>query len=161
MNRTIKIEDKIEAKGDARVIVAREHISWWPLNNDVMIWPKGNNSNVILRRLIADSSIWLRYPWLWQAHLWDLMQQTGGPSEMQAWRLVEAREMNSTFQPFSIEPNGNCKRIIGPSSWQLGDWIFHALDMSREMRIQVIKWALQFVGDGTYSGLPKSVTGAK
>lgn len=176
-NFTVKIESKIyeplilaikegRARGqivgdcsDHRVIVAREHISWWPINNDVMIWPKGGAAISLLNRLIGDSSIWLNYPWLWQAHLWDVIRP--GCLQSEHVRIVEAREMNSTFQPFTVDGQGKTTRIPGPSSWQFGDWILHALDMPMKMRIDVIKAFLPFAGNALYSELPKEITGRK
>ena len=66
--------------------------------------------------------------------------------------------MNATFQPMTravIENADGSKssrltRIPGKSSYALGDWIFHALDMPLGDKIQVIKWALQYVGDGSW-----------
>lgn len=141
---------------DSRVIIARENISWWPINNDVMIWPNAHCTINLLEKLIEDAPIWLKYPWLWQAHLWDLIQGQYKPIV----RIVEARTMNSTFQP-AITVNGQIQRIPGPSSWQLGDWILHALDMPHEMRLAVIKWGLQFVGDGLYGALPPELISKK
>lgn len=161
-NFSRKIEDMTGLSGqnpqemqpiDRRVIIAKEHISFWPINNDVMIWPAGIQSRVVLNRLIRDKDIWLKYKWLWQMHLWNLIQETHGPKDSQAIRIIEARDMNSTFQPFTVDSTSNCFRTIGPSSWQLGDWILHALDMTPEMRIQVIKWGLGFVGDGSWRPL--------
>ncbi len=164
-NFSVKVEDKIilgpkYPKGlplmyqavsppDSRIIIAKEHISFWPINNDVMIWPTGNPAIFILDWLINDSETWLKYPWLWQHHLWNLMQTN--TDIKQAIRIVEAREMNSIFQPFTLDAKGQAFRAIGPSSWQLGDWILHALDMPYEMRLQVVRWGLGFVGDGAWT----------
>lgn len=179
-NFKIKIEDKIGSgsvqykpvigtapmpsysfafQPDARVIIAREHTSWWPINNDVMIWPKGLPSKAILSIFIEERETWLKYPWLWQAHLWDLIQTD--ERVKRAVRIVEAREMNSTFQPFIVDGQGKTTRIPGPSSWQFGDWILHALDMPMKMRIDVIKAFLPFAGNALYSELPKEITGRK
>lgn len=151
MNHRIKIESMLF---EQKVILAREHISWWPINNDVMIWPKGVWALKILTALIRDSEIWLKYRWLWQAHLWDLMQ-----GELQKCiRVVEAREMNATFQPYQVLPDGQVLRQPGPSSYQFGDWIFHALDMPLDMRINVIKFFLPFAGEPLYGNLPNDLT---
>lgn len=159
-NFSMKIEDMTGMSGqnpqemqptDRRVIIAKEHISFWPINNDVMIWPAGKMSQTIITSLWLDQEIWLKYKWLWQMHLWNLIQTEAFIRNK--IRIIEARDMNSTFQPFTVDSNGNCFRTIGPSSWQLGDWILHALDMTPEMRIQVIKWGLGFVGDGSWRPL--------
>jgi len=145
MNHQVKIEHRMD--DDARVIVAKEEISWWPINNDVMIWPRGSHSENLLRILIENASTWLTYPWLWQAYLWDLIQCD--KFVRAGIRLVEAREMNSCWQP-------------GPGKWKLGDWILHAVDArTPQKRIEIISTYLPFVGDGTYIGLPKSITGRK
>ena len=141
-NRSILIEDII--KPFDSVVIARENISHFPINNDVMLWKSCYATRAIIDKLIEDADIWLKMDWLWQNHLWNLICQ-----KQVAVRLVDARVMNSTFQPFIVE-NGQAKRIPGPSSWQIGDWIFHALDMPIPMKLQAIKWALQFVSDGGY-----------
>lgn len=152
-NTSVRIEDRISAfYGDYRVSMAREHISWWPVNNDVMLWPVGTHSFHVLEELIKSAQIWMSYPWLWQNHLWNLIQAE--ERTKRAIRIVEAREMSSTFQPFIIDAQNNAVRLPGSSSWQLGDWILHAVDMPPDQRVQVIKWGLQYVGDGTY--IPKS-----
>ena len=166
-NLSVRVEDRIEysnfnksweGKGmNRRVVVAREHLNWWPINNDVCIFPKGHESNLVLDALIDSSEVWLKYPWLWQNQLWNLMQEPKSQIK-NCVRIVEAREMNSTFQPSIGIQNGDRiehKRIPGPSSWQLGDWILHALDMPLQQRIEIIKWGLQFVGDGSWK--PKSL----
>lgn len=153
-NFRVRIEDKCcQRCCDNRVIIAREHISWFPINNDVIIWPRGHASSLVLDTMIESSEVWLKYSWLWQHHLWNLMQEPKSQIK-NCVRLVEAKEMNSTFQPFVLDQNKQCFRTIGPSSWQLGDWILHALDMPMEMRIQVIKWGLGFVGDGSWRPVP-------
>lgn len=152
----VRIHEQCNGKGQLikgyskavnQVVIARENLREWPINNDVMIWPRGSASDLVLSLLIKDAAIWKKYPWLWQNHLWNLMQD-----KRYAWavKLIDAREMNSTYQPFLTHPNGQTQRIPGPSSWQIGDWILHALDMPLEMRIQVIKWGLTMAGDGTF-----------
>lgn len=125
-------------------ILTKEHASWWPINNDVMIWPNNATSRTVIEALIRDSRTWLDYPWLWQAHLWDLMR---GELRYHVG-IVEARQMNSTWK-------------LGLSQWQLGDWIFHALDLPKETKVEVLKTYVQYAGDGTYRNLPKILTKRK
>lgn len=146
MNQTLKIERFIESD-DYRPIIAREHISWWPINNDVMIWRSGRLVDSILREIIYGSDEWLSWPWLWQAWLWDWIQRHQPTKYI---RIVEAREMNSCWQSGSI------------AKWQLGDWILHALNAAdNQSRINIIKAYLPMAGDATYAGLPKEITRRK
>lgn len=135
---------------DSRVLIAREHLREWPINNDVMLWPRSDQSRRLLHTLIEDEPIWIKYRWIWQHHMWNLMQKNAEIAN--CVRVVEARVMNSTFQPFVVGGD-KLTRMPGPSSWQIGDWILHALDLPYEMRMQVIKWGLGFVGDGSW--IPK------
>lgn len=159
VNTSIRIEDRIsEFSEDRRVLVAKDLTCCWPIqiNNDVMIWPRGYESHLLIERLIVDAKIWLKYPQLWQNHLWNLI--CSDKAIRKTVRLVEPREMNATFQPMTrsvVEDESGKKtsrltRIPGRSSYALGDWIFHALDMPLGDKIQVIKWALQYVGDGSW-----------
>lgn len=140
-NLATKIEDVM---AEDRIQIAREHISWWPINNDVMFWPNTAGAHSMLGRLIHDAPIWLEYPWLWQNHLWNLIQ--ADRYIRRSVKIVEARVMNSTHQP--VDSTG--RRIPGPSSWQLGDWVIHFLDMPLESKIKAAMAYLPFVGDGTF-----------
>lgn len=164
MNQSIKIDDQfpfvycpISSVGrDPRVIMAKDLTMCWPIqiNNDVMIWPNTDRSRQLIEKLIEDAPLWLTYAQLWQSHLWNLIQ---GKFKNHV-RLVEPRLINSTFQPMNRAITENADgskssrltRIPGQSSYALGDWIFHALDMPIGDKLQVIKWALQYVGDGTW-----------
>jgi hypothetical protein len=132
------------------VIIARDGLSTWPINNGVMIWPKGAFALNLLERLIKDAPIWLGYRELWQIHLWNLMQREFKHSV----RLVPPRFMNSTYQPVIPGQDASGRpglaRFPGESSFQLGDWIFHAVDMPYDGKIKCVQWARSFVGDGTY-----------
>lgn len=129
---------------DYRPIIAREHLTWWPINNDVMIWSSGKLTRSIIRNIIRNADVWITYPWLWQAFIWDWHKQMN----FDFLRIVDSREMNSTWRE-------------GRSKWQLGDWILHALDAPLEKKIEIIKAYLPFVGNGLYSELPKHITGRK
>lgn len=135
MNFSINVESK---RHPHLPTLAKEHISWWPINNDVMIWPSTKFSKNLIAKLIEEAPVWKDYPWLWQAHLWDLMQVHP------IVNLVAAREMNSTWRE-------------GLSKWQLGDWILHALDADISKKIDIIKAYLPFAGSSKYADLPNSI----
>lgn len=167
VNQSIKVEDRIgDFYGDHRVSCAKDLTCCWPIqiNNDVMIWPNGVHSASLLERLIRDADTWLKYPQLWQCHLWNLIQFEYKDSV----RLVNPRLMNATFQPMTRHMTKNedgsmssrLTRIPGASSYALGDWIFHALDMPIGDKLEVLKWALQYVGDGTWKPI-HSIAGAQ
>lgn len=168
-NDTVKIEERIAYKErlpfhpagtltnfEPAITMAKDLTCCFPIciNNDVMIWPRGEKSSQVIVRLVDDAELWLTYPQLWQNHIWNMIQS----DFKQHVELVAPRQMNATFQPMTrrIVDKGDgtqesrLTRIPGESSWQLGDWIFHALDMPIPDKIQVLKWALQFAGDGTW-----------
>lgn len=126
---------EVEVQEGAALTLAREHITWWPINNDVMIWQKCPDAFMVLDRLMTDSPMWLEYPWLWQNHLWNLMQSN--PMFDRAVDLRDAREMNSCLQS-------------GQAKWQLGDWILHLLDIPNDQKVKLAKDYLRLSGDGCY-----------
>lgn len=153
MNHDLFVEDQLRRRdGDSPtwdgVVLSKENIGWWPINNDVMIWRNKKPALWLLDLLIERAPIWKEFPWLWQNDLWNLMQVD--PMVRDCVLLREARAMNSTHQPC----DGYGKRFPGPSSWQLGDWIIHFLDMPLESKIQAAKTYLPFVGNGTYHPHP-------
>lgn len=170
VNQSIEVEERLGsselARLTGRVMLAKDLTCCWPIqiNNDVMIWPAGQHSESLVDRLIRDADIWLKYPQLWQCHLWNLIQEEYRDSV----RLVEPRLMNATFQPMTRHMTTNADgskssrltRIPGASSYALGDWIFHALDMPIGDKLEVLKWALQYVGDGTWKPI-HSIAGAQ
>src|ERR1700761_446258 len=138
MNQTIELPPLCHDNemGDLSALtISREAIGWWPINNDVALWYQCEAAFELLDRLIADAPIWLKYPWLWQNHLWNLMQQHLGINMMVNVR--ECRELQSTHRD-------------GASKWQLGDFIIHLLDCDNETKKKLIKMYLPFAGDGTY-----------
>jgi hypothetical protein len=137
MNLSIKIQDRMDL---SRVMVAREYHSWWPINNDVMIWPNHANSLQLVDKILEDMPIWLKYRYLWQMHLWNLMQTNYG----HCINLVDARYMNSSL-------------TLDQGMWQLGDWILHARGMETENKIKSLKEYAFLVGDGTYNYRPPPV----
>lgn len=150
MNQSVTIENRVApewgAEGiDRRVRLTKENLRWWPINNDIMLWPSGVRSEDVIKRLLRDAEIWIKYPWKWQNHLWNIFCREKMFSAHN-FIIEEARFMGSTHQP-CLE---NGTRIPGPSSYQLGDWMLHLLDMSTDMKIQLTKQYLKLVGDGTY-----------
>lgn len=123
------------------VTIAQENLRWWPINNDVMIWKAnctqsaGPWAEEMASRLIKDEKIWLKYPWKWQNHLWNLICTE--EHVRRSINIVPARRMNSTPHP-------------GLSQWQLGDWICHLLDMPDEEKIKMAPKYLQFPDNGTF-----------
>ena len=97
------------------IVMARERTSWWPVNNDVMIYNNLPQSFAFLDRMIDDFEIWQHYPWRMQTHTWNLIQDE--PWVRHAICLVEPETMNQH-----------------PSKWQLGDWIVHFYGLSVEQK---------------------------
>lgn len=131
MNHTKRIENIAKYP----VTLAKEHISSWPINNDVMIWRRGIGATNLLDTLIRAAEIWLKYPWFWQNHLWNLICKN--QTIRSSVDIVEARVMNSTIQP-------------GLSQWQIGDFILHLLNMPTRSKINNAKKYLPYAGDGSY-----------
>jgi hypothetical protein len=179
VNQSIKIESRLKRTDladengvvvagwiDQKVVLAKDLTCCWPIqiNNDVMIWPAGQHSTSLIDRLIRDADIWWKYPQLWQCHLWNLIQREYKDSV----RLIDPRLINATFQPMTRHMTKNedgsmssrLTRIPGASSYALGDWIFHALDMPIGDKLEVLKWALQYVGDGSWKPI-HSIAGAQ
>lgn len=149
-NVKIGVEDfciTVDSEGKNKWIhpltVAKEAISFFPINNDVAIWCDGlggtkhGMATRIIDRIMMDVDIWIKYPWLHQTHLWNLIQ-------MEQWIktsvfLADTRRLNST--PF-----------IGASNWQVGDWLVHLLSMPVGKKIELAKEYIKLAGncDGTY-----------
>lgn len=108
MNQWIRIED-ILVPGD-NVVVAKEKFSWWPINNDVMLWVNTPDTLALVDKFIADFDIWKQYQWRLQQHLWNLIQTD--LKVRKTVRVVEAQVMNQH-----------------PRDWQLGDFIMHFYGM--------------------------------
>ena len=135
-NHTIRAEDIMAG---ALVVVAREHLRWWPINLGVVIWRKGESASRLLHRLIEDEKIWVKYKWTVQTHFWNLMQTDA--ETRAAVVLVPARVMNSTGQTGAPL-----------SRWQLGDFVLHLLDMPLAERIETARAIIGLTGpqfDGT------------
>jgi hypothetical protein len=105
--------------------ISREKIQWWPINNDVCIW---NNHNGIARniahRIASDIDIWIKYPWLWQIHLWNLIQDE--PEIAAMVNIVETNLLGST--PFK-----------GESEWRLGQFLVHLLALPIKEKIRLAR----------------------
>ena len=137
MNHSLPVE-KI-APTHHPLTLANEQLNLWPINNDVCIWRQGVGADLLLQRLIDDAPIWLKYPWLWQNHLWNLMRTQ--PHISRSVKIVPSRVMNATHQP-------------GFSRWQLGDWVIHFLDMKNEDKIALARAYLPLIGNGDATFYP-------
>jgi hypothetical protein len=132
-NFDIKIEDQAELF-DPRPVISQEELGNNPINNDVMIWKNTAQCIELLNLIINEAPLWLTHGWLWQNHIAE--------HYLDKVCVMDSRYMNSTFVPWIREGNVFTK-IPNASSWQLGDWVIHALGMPNiATRIQVIKWAL-------------------
>jgi hypothetical protein len=124
---------------DDRAVCSKEGISYWPINNDVFLWQNNAKCRKLLDRIIDDAPIWLEYRWLWQAHLWDLIQLE--PDMAACVRVAEPREVQSTAHG----RDSNC--------YQLGDRILHILDMTNDEKVKVAKSYLPLAGDATFKSI--------
>ena len=118
MNQWIRIEDLLRP-GD-KVVIAKEKASWWPLNNDVMIWVNTPETLELVDRFIADFDIWKQYQWRLQQHLWNLIQID--QKVRGTVRIVEAQVMNQHSD-----------------HWQLGDFIMHFYGMPIAEKVLLAK----------------------
>ena len=116
----------------APLTIAREHNSFWPVNNDVLIWQRCVQAFDIIDRMIDDIDLWTQYCWYWQVHLWNLMCKE--PFYKRNITVVEARRMNSS-------------PMRGLSEYQLGDFIVHLFGFPIEKKIELAKHYLNFAGD--------------
>ena len=114
MNQWTKIEDILQP--DDKVVVARERTTWWPINNDVMIWVNTPDTLALMDRFIADYPLWKEYCWRQQQHLWNMIQMD--PWVRSTVRIVEAQVMNQH-----------------PDNWQLGEYIIHFYGMEIEKKV--------------------------
>ena len=114
-NWRIKIEDVL--KESDHVLMAKENINWWPVNDDVMIWRNTQESLSFYKRLIDDYEIWKKYPLRIQNHIWNLIVQGEAPI-----RLVDPVVMNQH-----------------PTKWQMGNWIVHLFGHALDEKITKAK----------------------
>lgn len=136
-NHTRKFESIMPG---APVVIAREEISFWPINADVIIYRNDaeGKCRAFILRLLLEETIWKGYRWGVQQHIWNLIQTDKATRE--AISLVPARTMNSTMQ-------------VCPSRWQLGDFICHLLDMPLANRVSLAEQIIGIAGpdyDGTF-----------
>lgn len=129
MNHNICVNEDFDY---APLTIAREHLSWFPINNDVCIWRQCPQSFDLLNKIIADIDTWMRYKWMWQTALWNMIQTI--PWVKASVQIVEARRMGSTLQQTL-------------SAWQIGDFLVHLLDMPMEKRIELSKQLIPMSGD--------------
>jgi hypothetical protein len=126
-----KIEDII--KDDPRVVVAKEHFGMDCVNNDVMIFPKGIQSNNFIELIIDKKDEWKNLRFFWQTYISNKLKE-GGLGDL--LKVVGARVMNSCAQT-------NSKLSI----WQKGDWVFHAMGWEKELRLKLLTRARQLAVD--------------
>ena len=128
MNHDVSVRDVFEPWDN--VLVAREETGWWPLNNDVMIFRSGQaRGEALLNRVINDFDVWKQYPWRWQTHLWNLIQEDKVIKQLV--RMVPAKTMNQH-----------------PTNWQLGDWIVHFYNMSLDEKLANANNMMELFPDG-------------
>lgn len=138
MNQSIRVEDVCARLKHTRgVMFSREGHTDWPVNNDVGIWWHDADSLAVLDRLIADHETWRDYPWIWQNHLWNLLQTD--PAFASRVKLALPRDMNAA-------PGGD-----NEARWKIGDWICHLLGCDEATKIPAAKLMLKKVSpDGCY-----------
>jgi hypothetical protein len=118
MNHWIRVEDIL--KPDDKVVVAKERLRWWPINNDVMIYVNTPDTLAFVDRFIKDFHMWNKFQWRQQQHLWNLIQLD--PWIRSTVRIVEAEVMNQH-----------------PQHWQLGEYILHPYGLSVPNKIEIVK----------------------
>lgn len=116
MNRNIKIENVLLS--DDNILIAKERSSWWPINDDVMIYKCTPEVIAFYQRLIDEFDVWKMYPWRIQTHIWNLMQEDSSVKNI--IRIVDSSVMNQH-----------------PNHWQLGDWIIHFYGMEVSDKIKL------------------------
>jgi hypothetical protein len=123
-NWRIKIEDVISESD--HVLMARENLNWWPVNDDVMIWRNTKESISLYEKIIDDYEIWKKYPLRIQNHLWNLIIEEQAPIT-----LVEPKIMNQH-----------------PNKWQMGNWIIHFFGLALEDKIKRAAFIADYWPDG-------------
>jgi hypothetical protein len=132
-NFDIRIEDRAELS-DPRPVISAEELGNNPINNDVMLWKNTAPCIDLLDLIIKEAPMWLNHGWLWQNHIAE--------NYLDKVCVVDSRYMNSTFVPWIREGNV-FTQIPNASSWEVGDWVIHALGLPNiATRTQVIRWAL-------------------
>lgn len=116
-NWSLKVEDVLQAH-PGKIVIAKEKTGWWPINDDVVIWPCTPKVIAFYERLIEDFPVWCEYPWRTQTHIWNLIQED--PSVKDLIDLVEPEIMNQH-----------------PTKWQLGNWIVHFYNMELAQKLSL------------------------
>ena len=118
-NWSFKIEDVLD-QHPGKIVIAKEKTGWWPINDDVVIWPCTDEVISFYERLINDFYIWSEYPWRIQTHIWNLIQEESSVRNL--IELVEPEMMNQH-----------------PIRWQLGNWIVHFYNMALDQKLSLAK----------------------
>ena len=131
MNHRIRFEDISHAP----VSLSREHNSWWPINNDVMIWRRNPSTIELIDAIISHAPDWQDLRWQWQQWLWNLLQDS--PKARNTIDILPARQLQSTV-------------MQGPSCFQLGDFALHFLGLPIDTKIKLATEFLPLTGDPLY-----------
>ena len=140
MNQSITVEEVATKAGHkCGVMFAKEAHTEWPVNNDVSIWWNDQPSMAIIDRMIEDFEIWRDMAWIWQNHIWNLLQTE---KHFSKWiTLTTPRNMNAS-------PGGD-----NEARWKVGDWLCHFLGHNEFTKIPIAKVMLKKVSaDGSYHG---------
>ena len=132
-NIAIKIEDKA-ILDDPRPVISKEELGNNPVNNDTMIWKNTPECIDLIDRIIDEHDQWKNHGWYWQNHI--------SINYLDKLKIMPARHMNSTFFPYDRNGNEVTQKKC-PSSWEVGDWVMHALGFPINTRTEIIKWAIQ------------------
>jgi len=128
MNWNIKIEDILQ--DNDHMVIARERSSFFPINNDVIIYKNTKETLYVLDRIINEFDVWQHYPWRVQTHLWNMIQEDERVAK--AIRLIEPKVMNQH-----------------PKDWQLGDWIVQFYGMTIADKLAHAQYFQRNWGNGT------------
>ena len=118
-------------QGD-NMIIAREQKNTWPINDDVMVWVKTEQSKLLLDTIISSFSVWRHMKYIRQSWLVEVIN--GDNSIKDTIRVVDARVMNSH------PPSGDVNDIDPAGRWQRGDFICHCLGMYWNDKLTAARW---------------------
>jgi len=138
MNQRIRVEELCVKTGHTHgVMFAKEEHTDWGVNNDVGVWFNDADAMGVIDRIIADYEKWIDLDYLWQLHLFNLLQSD--PDFAKKVKLTAARDMNAS-------PGGD-----NMARWKWGDFICHFLGFDENTKISAAKHMLKKVSaDGCY-----------